>query len=519
MRRPRGFGCVPATLVLAALAALGFGCGREEACCPTTCDARIEGFVLGGGLPVAATVRAFSPSGVEPVVTVEAYTDSSGWFALPLPSGGYLLQIRDDAFFDPMYVSTEGVLTPSDRADTIRVETQPVRIDVRAGRLRVNLRVPRELERDEMVCEVQNVFDHSISAAQPGRGVVEGAAPFEFPLLPEGSYRVRIRTGTQNLWLPRGDWDSADRIRVTAIGVTDCAAHLDAPAHIRGEVRGSWQAMGLRPPRIWAHLGDPHEPAAAADAGPGGEFDIALFLACRARIRIDFRWTDRWLGGDDFAGATVFEVDSAAVISGVSFVESGILCRLEGLAPGAPPDCNLRLLDEAGATVLERRSYDDNPIPIPNLETGTYRLRISPLHASQTWVAQWYDRQDSPERATPIVIATEGEVVPITVLLEEGGRITGRVLRADGTPYVYDRLRVCDAADPQREMAPNVVRDGEDPAAFSVLQLRTGDYRIGAVLEPDRVCWYPGTELWDQAGVIHVVQGSETAGIEWRLSR
>lgn len=97
----------------------------------------------------------------------------------------------------------------------------------------------------------------------------------------------------------------------------------------------------------------------------------------------------------------------------------------------------------------------------------------------QRWYSQWYDGAESLAAATPITIADPGEVVGITAHLREGGRISGRVLRA-GQPDYPLWITVW-----RSDGAPSVSNGGHTSSSddtFEVVGLNDGDYQVGDVV-------------------------------------
>ena len=514
MSRVRWRGLISSLPVAGVLALTGFGCHEERTSCPTVGNGAIQGYVLGGGRSVQALVWAESCV-PDPLVRANTHTDSTGRYELPLPRGEYFLSVQVDTLNATLSYSHAGPVAPSFRGDTIHVEDTPVRIDLVGGALELRLRSPSELEDKPVQCEIRSL--RSSFRAQLRKRPSGGSAAYRFSLLPPDEYTLALRLPYGILyWLPSGDLTSVERISVTSGATTSRSARLPTPAHILGEVRGSWQTLGAEAPAITAYDPDHIQIGRATVDGAGG-FSLAVFHPGPARLLVQTAGIPLWVGGHDFETAMVFEVDTAETITGVSVVESGILCRLETEILGAIESFRISLRDARGTSLLETFAFS-NPIPLPGLHTGSHFLEIRPAEPRQTWLAQWYDQQDSLSEATPIVVSTEGEVVPVTVHLLEGGRISGRVLDHDGTPVENPQIYAGPAADSTQVAYVDMGAASYGPGGFTVLRLRTGDYKVGVLVRsPSRISWYPGTTAWDSAGAIPVVQGSEVQGIEWRM--
>jgi hypothetical protein len=506
----------PPAWALLAMALVAPACDRERTTCPGACQGRIEGRVLGGGSPVAA--RVYARARFDGVTSVDAstHTDSEGRYALSLPSGRFFVEVEPDDERVSIYPSGGGITFHRDQVDSVDVPAGPVELDFIGGSLSIDLGTPPTVEGSRIACELDGAWGE-VDDPRDDEDADGGHAVFRFSLLPPGDYIARIVDYPTQIWLPHGGRDSADTLTVETGRETSYAGRLSTPARILGSVRGSWQALDVDPPWVSAFIAE-GERVAAVGVGDSGEFALDLFGFGPVRLRVGVgNSPDRWVGGADFAHATVFEVDSAGTISGVSVVESGILAALEGPPPDQTRYCQVSLWDGDGRSLLEDRFGFSGPLRICNLRPGAYRLRIVPHDEGEDWFPQYYDGADSLAAATPIVITSEGEVAPVTLHLAMGGRIAGRVLHADGTPVPGARIFYSPAADSSRTTADGASVVYAPIGGFTIHRLHTGAYKIGARLGASPITWYPGVAEWDSAGAIEVVEGSETAGMEWRL--
>ncbi len=518
MPRPTTARAVVFACCACALLLTGIHCSEEKISCPTLCAGRIEGRILGGMGPVRATVEAQSPSGVEPEVHVEMDCDAEGYYALPVPPGKYFLYIRERSSWVDLYYSSDGMRSHRADAETLSVGGRPVRVDCVGGALTVHLQAPPNLEGEGIQCEVEGWSDHGVSARVEAP-VLGGAAEFTFPFLPAGSFVATLDLPHTTLWLPDGPSETADHITISDGEMTSYSAHLDPPGYITGHVRGSWSVIGANPPIVRAY-GAQHDVDTYQYVAESGEFALVFYVADNVRLAVDIEGIRRWIGGDDETSATLFAVASGVTISGVSFLESGIQCEVEGVAGEPFPSCAVTLLDDQGQRLIHDTHGRDesSSIPMPNLRPGAYFLKVEPVFDTQTWFPQWYDQKETLLGATPITISTAGEAIPITVHLIKGAVIQGRVLREDGSSVPDAAIYVGPAADSTQAVPATVDSDLADLGIFKITRLGTGDYKIGARLEfPGPIFWYPGTTVWDSAGTISVIQGEEIEGLELRI--
>jgi hypothetical protein len=501
--------CVPLALLL-----IAFGCDQDETSCPQVCQGRIEGYVLGGEGPVRSRVGAYAFEGENVKVAVMGDTDSTGRYELSVPRGEFVLVAETyDSCVDVMH-SDNGITLEQLEADTITVGETPVRVDLLGGGLTLVVDLPPAADDDYVVCYVESRsdFGHEVTCQTSHD---DGHWVFEYPLLPAGAYATWVRFSDREYWFPHGDHASAGAIEVLAGQTTTRAIRIPSPGYILGSVLGSWQAIDGAP-FVTAFRTEGDE-LAGTRVDATGAFSLEIFSPGLVRLRVDGNGPPLWVGGEDFAHATVFEVDSAETISGVSVVESGILCQLEGPPEEELDYCAVSLWDGDGTLLLEDRALYGNPVPICNLTPGSYRLKTAPHYGSQHWLPQFYDGADSLSAATSIVISTEGEVVPVALHLRISGWITGRVFRSDGAGAGRASVFISPADDISQISIATQSHEFGDVGAFTIPHLRTGDYRVGARIGSALATWYPGTADWDSAGVIHVVEGSEVSGIEWQL--
>jgi hypothetical protein len=148
------------------------------------------------------------------------------------------------------------------------------------------------------------------------------------------------------------------------------------------------------------------------------------------------------------------------------------------------------------------------------LRPGRYYLRArGDCWFDETWAAQWYDGADSFADATPIEITNEGELVRITMHLVEGGRITGRLLTADGQPATRRDVVLHDeAAEPL--CSKQTERETGD---ISFVGLANGDYYLATHLGDGVYWWYDGTDDPDSAQAISIRDYSLVSGVDWTL--
>lgn len=538
------------------LATLLAGCtdsGKEAPCAPCCQIGIIEGEVLGPGGPLMAVVWAW---GYAPGSTLyrkfEGSTDADGRFRLEVPPGAYLLNCYETAPVDGSFTesmdahySASGLRSDEALADTLRITPtgETVRADFRFGRVDLRALVPASLAGKRAIFELQNERGHAYPCEA---GWQENAAVCAFTSCIPGRYTVRLRVMADEWGLPPlldEPWPDTVTVLAGHAAIPDLPL-AQSPARLSGRVFGSWQAMGLYRPEISLYDAD-STLLLSRTVDADGSYSVASYLPRKVRIMVRVPLEDpssdivmacaqiygvaRWIGGPSFREATEFDLVPGTEISGADLEESGILLSLGG--------SDLRNLNGVRITVMEPggRVVGSNTyvlimshlVRFPNLSPGTYVIRIDPHPPLDCgWRSQWFDQGHTPESATPVTLSRPGEVVHLSVTLEKGGSISGRVRFPAGRDPQRELVRLWDA-DTRTCLGTTFWL--EEVGDFAARGLGDGRYKIGVQslaevsgyagcggCPPDPqtgVTWYPGTSAWDQATPIEIRDHADVTGI------
>lgn len=496
--------------LLAALLMAGLlvgSCGNET---PTVCDLEglgvLEGYVyeLGQGVPVEISIIALE--GPQSGRRVQrAVSDSTGWYHVELATGLYELQVE----------TRESPSASSEMFDRIRVLPRVFRFDLFRGKAQVRIDLPDDLEGETFHVRLFNMDTRSRIAWAK---VTNGWLVVDFPLVVPGSYVMELAGGglaiTELLPSARRPED-ADLL---VVGTESLAVYeidfQDSYSTISGSLTGSWQlADPDRRPSIDIFAPD----STKIGRGPvesDGTFTCAFTHPQTVRLMASYDYLSRWFGGDSMATATVFDVQPGGRITGVDMVGSGIQVQLDGpgeLAFYAP---TITVRDENGRE-QHPELYSDNPFWVCNLAPGRHYLKVEGFCNDERYATQWFGGGASLESAAPIDLAA-GELRSITMVLQEGGRISGTLLRADGTtPYTVDfglfdaeGTPLCDRYDQWR---------GFDEGQYHFRGLADGAYHLAVQLMYDEPWWYPGTLDFDQAEAIVIENLEPVTELDWKL--
>jgi hypothetical protein len=512
---------LPAVLVLVAMC-LAPGCGDEDSpACPDQPIGLVQGFVLGGGKPVGFTLQAM-PVDRDDDSRYKTSTDSTGWYSLALPAGAYTLRGSSPG----AYYSRDGLVWDRNEADTLIVGEGPIRADFTGGALTVHLMTaPGDTAGSRYSCSANWLDDKPQDSRVPLGGAndfarsAEGVVTFEFPLLVEGTYALECEpSGEPAVWLPPTlDKAAADRVIIEAGQSHVYSAQLPEPAMLTLDVSGSWQTLELTHPEVIVFLPDSTRlvrEMMITDAGTG---QLSIRAPVSLKLYIEVGGMGRWYGGWTFAEAQLLTLTPGDPPTHITSRQSAILCTLVAPGFGINPEAVYYLYDATGRCLAEDgyRPERYRPAPLPNLVPGTYYLRVQHTdYSEQSWMPQWYDRQDSLVSATPIVVAAEGSVVPVTMNLVEGGSISGRVFKGDGTPY-DGPLRVRSSSDSAVDL--RVVYTDALTGAYVVTGLADGDYLLAMQFGWSRLCWYPGTLDIQEAEPVRLRDHARLTGVDWQI--
>ena len=464
--------------------------------------------VAGEAVAIGVGARLFEYPGT---IVAQTRSDAGGRYRLSLQPGTYRIELNPRIGLG--YQS-------SDVSDTVHVESGVRFLEIRRGSLTARVRIPGAPNGAWFTCGLEPSppldLPYVNAIAQDER------VEFKFPIVTLGAHRLQLRTidGFRGWWLPgTNDPSAADAVIVQATRATLYETTVRNYATISGTIRGSWQEVGASRPDIRAYTLAGQELARTACAGDG-TFTLGLFDVQPVRLVVSITWIGQWIGGDAFDTATTFDLHAGQHLTGISVVEGGILCQLEGPGLLTSHRAQVEVHEKSGRT-YSVDSFGGNPISICNLRPGSYKLYVHGDcdYDGEPWASQWYAGADSMADATSIQVA-EGHATRVVMHLDHDGRIEGRVLDSAGQP-VPAHVVVYRGDAP---LCPDQYSDYARSSSFSIRGLGNGDYTLAAVvqdpfalgLDPN-LWWYPGTSSPDSAEVLRIRNHATLTGIEWRL--
>jgi hypothetical protein len=491
---------------------------------------RIEGIVQSGGVPVEARVIAElvrGPSGTD--IQIACETGSDGSFRLDVPVGSYVVSV--DLPGENYYYSAKGPVLHFSEADVLvlRAGEGPHHVAFPFGGLQVRIAgyaIPAEVT-CHLDLHMSGSDDYRTFDGRSQSGVLSFDCAGVYP----GVYRLKLRIpssgyyglGAEEFWLPATrDESLADSVRIqVGQAVLYQRSVWGGSSHLKGEVLGRWHEVDG-----WADVyffdADSFQVARTA-VGQDGTFDVGLRLPEPVKILVEIHSVQAWVGGRSFRDATLFDCQPGETPEGIRYVESELSIDVQQVGSGAIRYANLTLIDATTRGVVMEDEVSIYPgessIRIPNLRPGSYLIRLAPESFLLTeWIAQWYDRAGSIDEARVITIPNEGDVVPVTMNLERGGRILGSIETARSDSPFYYRVFVTNASSAAL-LGWTTVDQGSvvSPFSFTAVGLPDGDYKVGVTLPsyavPADTVWYPGTTNWSSAEAVAVRDHGDTGGI------
>lgn len=510
-----------------------------DLCDPAVPGGTIMGRVRTGGLPLEAIVTATALDRTfETRQEFKAELDETGTFAMEVPHGRYTIELRTDDGHG--YYADGRASDGSTGQDTVVVDgTTPIPdVNFDLGSVTLVLELPGYLFGQPGNLELHRFEDGEW--AWSGRletrartEIVDGQLELTVVGVLPGQYKVEVGLGCQSrscrdfedgerFWLPGvHNPDAATLYTVSPDSLLEIRSSLEGePSRIEGRVTGAWLAMGVR-----------YEPVVsivAADSGmtlreirtdPDGGFSTGFLVSGPVKLLVTHGEIEAWIGGPAFADATVFHLEDGRAITGIEYAQCGIHVVLDSNGMGGGRSTILIFDRNDGSLVARKDDWDTGSrhTAITNLWPGEFLIQLMPesWRLGQTaWRPQWYDRAATSEQAQVVVLATEGEVARLDVVLERGGEISGRIVWDPEAEYYYN-IEVFEAGqDTSWSEGHYYGQEG-----YHLTGLPDGDYVIGltAYNFPNPTVgpvWYPGTYERSEAVVLEIRDAAVLEGMD-----
>ncbi len=520
------------------------GCGDDPLQYCEVSAGRIQGFVRLGVTPVQAKVRAtLVASRPGDAAQFDAEVASDGSYELDVPAGRYVLGImlRSETHVDYEY-SVAGLSAGEAPPDTLLVDSNhsPLEVDFNLASLGVHLGLSPELDGEAALVILHRLDLPPAPASrsylfQYQAGIHNGAADILARGVVPGTYKIEIVIGRryyfdgEHCWLPGvRDPGASPTVEIAPNQLVQVEGGVgSSPARIQGRITGAWEELGITAPSLSLFALDSTIVRGERPVSDDGSFDERIYLPAPVKVLVVHDGVTQWVGGTTFEAASVFDLQPGQVISGIHFVESGALVEVTAEAYSLV-FISLQFYDATtmGLAAVWTSSMAPSPdvIAVPNLRPGNYRLHVDfSLRGFSKWTPQWYDRAVDPRDARIVTIGSEGEVVRIPLVMQEGGTISGTL---SGPGYGTDDVLIyVTQADDPSGWSHRLVPAARE--SFTVEGLPNGRWKVGASFRagnnPDHptpapgTVWYPSTTDWRSARVISIRNFEDVDGIEISL--
>ena len=483
--------------------------------------------VLGRGVPAELTFSSIQPA---PDFELRTDTDSAGRFDVPLARGDYRLEVDLSGSLDHSCLIwfSGPEARAAGRPDTLRVREDGtvVNADLDLGAVAVRLAVAPELRGVAMWVGLRGATGWSGGACSSVWTAPDDSLEVTIPAVLPGLYCVQITPDGMDAWYVPGasDLADADTVRVEDGTMAICTGWLVPPQSpdegtLRGTIRGAWQEMGLAPPTVDA-FADSGRYVESVEAAADGSFALRIPGPREVRLRLGWWSNEHWVGGATYEEATAYAVIPGEETLVEPITECGLRVRFDDPGPGCDRWLYIDFVDAVTGGIHESwllstaGDYAQNGL----VPAGSWNLRVRPVQPGQVcWLEQWYDRAATPDEAAVVTLAG-GEVASLTLHLEEGGRVLGRVLGWS------EWSRICllvTPADRDTCWAEDLRLDWQG-GRFVIEGLPDGAYKIAAgpdlhscrIPLPAGNVWYGGTASWDSAAVVTIAGHGTVEGIE-----
>ena len=499
--------------------------GCEDCELPPSCAHNglgiIEGVITAAGNLFAGAVF-IEPIGNEPATSdFTTLADSSGYYEIVLPHGEYRLAIREGIYGSRCYYAGDHFVRDRYEADTLRVGSDPQRIDFQGGAFGLDATIVGDWPSSRLRCELwERDPDRLVGVVGRSVEIVDQHASILFPLLLPGTYWIRIEASIDCvMWLPQTtDFEEADSVTVGTDAQVAYQATCGPLACIEGVIEGSWRSFPLSSrPGVQVYSAADSVLLCDLRTDYGGAYKAHLPVGIPAKLMVVIGGIGQWIGSATFENATTYPLAEGETVTADPHQGSGIVCTLKGPGLQSEHDTWFRLLDAEYNKV-----YEGGGIPhggsityYPNLRPGAYYLCVRRDRYDQPWCPQWFNQSEDLATATPIVIDEVGEIVEVTLQLQNGGGIHGQITRSGGRPLQSRRLVVQSVDGSFRE--DYAAYADPDDGTFEITGLANGAYFVGVPTWWDEVTWFPGTDDIAVADTVRIENHGIVESIDWQI--
>ena len=525
-------------LCAAAVLLVGPGCDDPvDLCDPLFPAGGVQGRVRSAGLSLEGYVTARNieldyPNSSE----FRVEPDETGFYSLDLPSGRYVFQLivsggrYDYAASGPGF----GQVPPDTILVGAGISTPEINFDLGGVTLGFDLPAYLHGQYGQVILHPRDFGELDIwrLVTEGSAEIVAGRIDVEVAGVLPGEYQIEVVLGCpssncyssgggERFWMPgtrnpaESPWYTVGPDSVLSLS----GAMLGEPARLEGRISGAWLDMGIQQePVLSIVTEDSLMTLNRIRVDRDGGFAIDIHMPEPVKLLVFQSGVDYWIGGPRFEDATVFNLEPGITITGIEHDQCGVHLVVD--ETGLPLNGgNVLIYDRTDLSLvadLYRGGNSERHVPIPNLWPGEFLIQISQEpweRGASDWKPQWFDRAATIDLAQPVLLVAAGQVARLNLVMELGGRISGRVMDEDGPIFFYE-IGVYPVGEDAPWADKMVWMD-----SFNLTGLPDGDYNVGArfgFIDPptEETLWYPGTVDRQAAQIIEIRDGTVVENLD-----
>jgi protocatechuate 3,4-dioxygenase beta subunit len=338
-----------------------------------------------------------------------------------------------------------------------------------------------------------------------------------------GNYALRgLASGTYKVLISKGGYaavwynGAADRATATLVSVTspDTTGNIDVVLGIGGKITG----------RVTGTTGDPAM-VVLYTKGSSGSYTVQTdYLSADTNGSYAFQglksgtykmkfakdgYADVWYNGKtDEASATEITVTAPGTTGGIDAV-MGVGGKITGRvtdANGTPiSGIGVELIAGADDGVMFIYSDANGNYTFQGLASGRYKVRF----ARYGYPDVWYNGKTDQASATQITVTSPGTTGGIDAVMGIGGKITGRVTDANGTPITGAFVELSTGGDDRVSFL-----DTDSNGYYAFQGLSSGTYKVAFFADGYPAVWYNGATDQETATLIEVTSPNTIGTID-----
>lgn len=312
---------------------------------------------------------------------------------------------------------------------------------------------------------------------------------YQFSFVPAGNYKLKFEpynsTGyATEFYDSKPDLASADLIAITDGTTTTIDATVEVGAAIIGQVTSEVDNTPLAYTDVYVYDAATGSYISSHSTDFNGEYQINGLAAGGYKLKFTAPWNQGNLLDEFYNSQYAIETADIVTVSlnttttiDAALAQGGVIAgQITDDQDGTPlPDTYLTLYDaDTGWSITSVNADDTGHYQFGGLETGTYKLRISPAWNDDLHMTEYYDNQTSLTDAN-LISATMGMTTTANAALARAAVVAGQVTSSiDGSSIAYGYVSFFDAQTNQYISQIDLEFDG----SYRKTNLAAGSYKL-----------------------------------------